>query len=392
MLCDRGVEGAGPGRYTGRRGDPDNWRGIILGANVLLLGGGDAGLKIADGLLRLGGVERLAIADRSAARAAADIDLLNSCHAALVRFAEIDALDTSALEALLRRERPDLIVQAASLISPWSIIGRDHPTAGTLAAAGIGIQLPMQLPIVLSLMTAVRELGLEIPVANLSMPDIIHPVLGTRGLQPTIGLGNVSILQLRCLSAWKQREQQAATTAGPLLRLVGHHCQVYDVMQARAPQQAQDRVRVFIGDEEVTHNDLAYRGRPVSPGRVYNQITAAAALPVLASLLPGAAPLRFSAPAPLGLPGGYPVRIEEQRPALDLPAGLDLAEAVSCNQRFGRRDGIEAIDEQGTVVFTGAARRAVSQLDPGLAEPLDCFRLGARTRRLQELVQAMERG
>ena len=39
----------------------------------------------------------------------------------------------------------------------------------------------------------------------------------------------------------------------------------------------------------------------------YNAVTAAATLPVLEALLPGAPPLRWSTPAPDGLPGGYPV-------------------------------------------------------------------------------------
>ena len=363
-----------------------------LNAKVVLFGGGDAGLKIADGLLRQGGVRQLIIADLNTQRASADIAMLNSCHPALVSFAEIDALDPVALERLLRRSKPDLIVQAASLISPWTIIGRDHPTARMLGAAGIAIQLPMQLPIIATLMRVVHELGWTIPVANLSMPDIIHPILKSQGLAPTIGLGNVSILHQRCLAAWKQREQCAAQPGKPLLRLFGHHCQVYDVMQARAPQDEGYRVKVYNGDGNQRDDELAYQGQPVPPGRVYNVVTAASVLPVLAALLPAAAALRFSVPAPFGLPGGYPVKIENQQLSLDLPDDIDLAQAIEYNNYLGQRDGVESIDADGVVYFTDAAAQSVSKLDPGLTEPLDFKELSERTSRLRKIVDAMGSG
>jgi hypothetical protein len=353
------------------------------------LGAGDAGLKIADGLLRQGGIRRLVIADLNAGRSAADIAMLNSCHMALVSFAEVDALDPGAVERLLRKSKPDLVVQAASLISPWAIIGRDHPTARILGAAGIAIQLPMQLPIVATLMRVVRELGWTIPVANLSMPDIIHPILKCQGLAPTIGLGNVSILQLRCLAAWKHREQRAAAPADPLLRLFGHHCQVYDVMQARAPRHEPYRVKVYRGDGNERDDELAYLGQPVPPGKVYNLVTAASVLPVLGALLPGADPLRFSVPAPFGLPGGYPVKIEQRQLSLDLPEDIDLEQAIEYNNQLGKRDGVESIDDDAVVHFSDAARDAVRQLDSGLAEPLDCKNLGGRAERLRKHVDAM---
>ena len=363
-------------------------QGCILDAKVLLLGAGDVGLQIADGLLRRGGIRRLTVADVNA-QAGARVAMLNSCHSALVAFVELDALDDAAMERLLRHSRPDLVVQCASLISPWSIIGREHPTARALGAAGIGIQLPLQLPIVITLMRALRDLGWTIPVANLSMPDIIHPLLETRGLAPTIGLGNVSILLLRCLAAWKRREQRDARPGDPLLRVIGHHCQVYDVMQAQRPSHEPDRVRVYLGAAGDRDDELAYLGESIMPGRIYNVITAASTLPVLGALLPGAAAVRFSAPAPFGLPGGYPLRFERQQPLLDLPIGVDLDDAVRYNRRLGRRDGVDTIDSSGVVHFTEAARSAVQALDPALAEPLDCDDLAERGRRLREVIAAM---
>ena len=56
------------------------------------------------------------------------------------------------------------------------------------------------------------------------------------------------------------------------------------------PADPADRVRVYLGEEGRRADDLAYRGHPLAPSVDYNLVTAAAALPVLLALLPGAAP------------------------------------------------------------------------------------------------------
>ena len=131
-----------------------------------------------------------------------------------------------------------------------------------------------------------------------------------------------------------------------------------------------ERPQVFLGEDGRRDDALAYRAPAMAPGIRYNPVTAAAALPVLAALLPGAEPLRWSTPAPAGLPGGYPVRIADGSVALDLPPGVTLAAAISFNERMGRDDGVERVDDDGTVHFTARCREAVAGVAPDLAEPL----------------------
>ena len=57
------------------------------------------------------------------------------------------------------------------------------------------------------------------------------------------------------------------------------------------------------------------------------------------------------APAPSGLPGGYPVVVGRRRVDNAPIAGLELVEAVDINERSHRFDGIEAVRDDGTVVF-----------------------------------------
>ena len=61
------------------------------------------------------------------------------------------------------------------------------------------------------------------------------------------------------------------------------------------------------------------------------------------------------APGPKGLPGGYPVRVNASGVELALPTGLTLEEAMHINEAGLRLDGIEHIDEKGTIFFTEEA-------------------------------------
>jgi hypothetical protein len=360
-----------------------------MAASVLIVGAGDAGLKMAAGLVQSGRLRHLTLADPAHGRGPAAAGLLASLGHCPVDFVALDGTRQGDVEALLRRVGPDLLVQSASLVGPWATIGRQDPVAQALSAAGLGIQLPAQLPVLTSVMQAVRAIDYAGPVANLSLPDITHAVLQARGLAPTLGLGNVSMPLLRVRAALRAQAAEigaaeigAAETEPPLIRLVGHHKQVYGVMMAELPKDPEARVRVYLGEEGRRADELAYQGYPLAPSIDYNVVTAAAALPVLLALLPDAAPLRYSAPAPLGLPGGYPVEIAAGAIRLDLPPGADLDEIVAYHRRMGRGDGVEEIAEDGTVFFTEAAKAAVADLDPGLGEPLSPDDALARFERL----------
>jgi hypothetical protein len=156
----------------------------------------------------------------------------------------------------------------------------------------------------------------------------------------------------------------------PLVRLIAHHNQVYNVMKAEMPNDPAERCRVYLGEEGRRADELAYRGYPIIPDIDFNIITAVAALPAILALLPGAEPLRFSVPAPKALPGGYPVIISDGQVELDLPENVDLQEAVDFHRRLTRHDGVEEVTPEGTVLFTDKAKQAVKDIDPHLCEPL----------------------
>ena len=101
-------------------------------------------------------------------------------------------------------------------------------------------------------------------------------ILDRLGLAPAIGLGNVTMSS--CASRGPSRPAGPRGEL-PLVRVIGHHTQVYPVMKAEPPEDPEDRVRVFLGEHGERADHLAYLGHPFAPGIVYNQVTAIACGP-----------------------------------------------------------------------------------------------------------------
>jgi len=353
-------------------------------ARVLVIGPGDMGARIMAGLACAPGVHELVLVGVPAAAGEDAVGMVRSTTDVATRFILADCTDQSVVEPLLTDADPDVIVQCASLMSPWALVGRTDDIARAIASAGLAVTLPMQLPVVRAVMAAVRATEFAGPVANLSFPDVTNVVLDRLGLAPTIGLGNVTMQLLRVRGAL--RAELGPHAELPLVRVIGHHNQVYPVMRTEPPADPDDRVRVFLGEDGERADHLAYMGHPYAPGVVYNQVTAAACIRVVEALLPDAPATRISAPAPLGLPGGYPVVIDDGTITLDLPPGQDLHEVSAWQSSIARNDGVDSIAADGTVTFTEGARDAVAKVAPWLADPLHPDEALERAVRILELI------
>lgn len=97
--------------------------------------------------------------------------------------------------------------------------------------------------------------------------------------------------------------------------------------------------------------------------------------------------VQVHAPGPHGLPGGYPVKVGTGRVLLDLPFGVTREVAISINETGQRRDGIQAILADGTVVFAREQMNIMDQLlgyfmpDMGVRDAAQCaHELGCKYR------------
>ena len=77
------------------------------------------------------------------------LSLGTTCRVSAVR---LNAQDPEALSSVLEDFEPDLIVQCASLQSPWVFLECATPPALGLLAAGFALQVSAQLPIITTMM------------------------------------------------------------------------------------------------------------------------------------------------------------------------------------------------------------------------------------------------
>ncbi|MCU1489773.1 MAG: Saccharopine dehydrogenase binding protein, partial [Acidimicrobiaceae bacterium] len=128
-------------------------------ARVLVIGPGDMGARIMAGLACTPGVHELVLAGVPAAAGEDAVGMVQSTTDVAARFIVADCTDQSAVEALLADGNTDVIVQCASLMSPWALVGRTDDVARAIGSAGLAVMLPMQLPVVRAVMSAVRATG-----------------------------------------------------------------------------------------------------------------------------------------------------------------------------------------------------------------------------------------
>jgi hypothetical protein len=239
-------------------------------STVLIVGLGDMGERVAWGLAAGGRTRRIVLVGRSQPRLEIQAARIASSSDCVVEPVVLDALAQDRVAELLDRVRPDLVVQCASLRSPWALVGREDGAARGVAAAGLGLRLPHQLPVVLAVMRAAKDAGYDGPIANLSLPDLTGPVLRSLGLAPTVGLGNVGMMLRRVRAVLRAGAPEAQL---PVVRVLGHHSQVYGVMQALEPASPDDRCRVYLGEDGQRDDALAYLAEPLAPGVGYNAVT-----------------------------------------------------------------------------------------------------------------------
>jgi hypothetical protein len=293
-------------------------------------------------------------------------DIARACH---VRAAVSGANVHFAAELLadevdaLTRLRPDVLVCCASTQSPYE--KNLQPSAWTrlIEEAGFGLTLPFQAHVVVRLARAVAQVSPGTLLINGCFPDAVNPLLAALGLPVHCGIGNVATLAA-CL--------QAALDLPDQLAVLGHHVHLAAPGLARGASERSeeardtaDEVLVWRDGERVPGVTALLAAARALPRTELNAIAGHAAARLLLDLLSGAE-ICTNLPGPLGLPGGYPVRLAGDAITLNLPAGLSRADAIDWNIRAGHRDGVEVRD--GRVSYPPQAAAALATHLPDLAE------------------------
>ncbi len=355
----------------------------------MLIGLGDLGAAVLEVLARQETAAHIVVCSRNAERGIARTNVARLGAVAQgydpsIRFVPLDLNDAGAVAETVQREAPDLIFSAATLQTWWLADLLPQDAANALKKARFGAWLPIHLTLTLKLMQALHDAAYRGITLTAPFPDVVNHVLGKLGLAPTCGVGNLDeiVPKVRLLAS----ERLEATLDAIDVVLVAHHALGTAAFGAQTGEVPPYYLRVYYEGRDVTERvnatELLLKPYPLTEGAASCFLTAGTVAKLIRAVL-GDTETYLHAPAPHGLPGGYPliVRGGDVEPApLE---GLSLEEAIDINERSHPFDGIERVESDGTAVF---CQQDVEALRQTLG--YDCPRLkpAESERRAEELM------
>jgi hypothetical protein len=356
---------------------------------VLVIGLGGLGSWILELLARTDGISYVVGADfhedwgRSKIHTVASGAVLQGYYPRL-EFVRIDLQDVDATAETISRLKPLLILNCATLQTWWVRYQQLPPDkAKRLGEAGPGPWLPTHMALARKLMLAIRTCGWQGFVINSGYADCSNMVLAKRGLAPTIGLGNTDLILPGIQIMVAERLGVPVRNVSVYAVLHHYHYRCFSRRPTGAPPYF---LRAMVGDRDVTGqfdtDQLLYEAVQIQlHGEHLNPVVAASGVKNALALLLDTGLLTHS-PGPQGLPGAYPVRLSAAGAEVFLPVGITLEEAVAINKTAQRGDGIQQVEDDGTVVYTEKAIQALKEvLDYDLA-PLSFDECDERAREL----------
>lgn len=340
---------------------------------ILLVGVGELGGILLEYLCRIPGICEIVVADcnadwgfrktNSAIEGASYMGLYPK-----ISFHQIDLLNIEKTAEFLSEINPTIICNGTTLQS-WWVVNELPPEINAKIyklQCGLGPWAAMHLALISKLMKAVKMAGIDSYVVNAAYPDVTNPSLSKIGLAPTIGIGNMGLIVPYVQKAASEILNVPMRNVG--MEMIAHHYHCYYWCRNGSGHDAPFYLRVYVGQEDVTEKlgdmvqfiaEIAKRG--IRPGGRHGQFV------VAASFLKNTLAIYYDtgeiihAPGPLGLEGGYPVRLSRAGAEVVPPKGMTLEQARDLNLKAQQFEGIQEIKDNGDVVFMDEAYRTFKE-------------------------------
>jgi len=278
-----------------------------------------------------------------------------------IEFRRIDLNNIEETAKTIKEVNPRIIYNATTLQSWWVIDALPKEVHKKIYKdfCGLGPWVPMHLLLVYKLMQAVKTSGVSSLVINSSFPDLVNPILAKVGLGPNVGIGNIDLITV----PWRKvvSEMLNAPMRSVQVYIFGHHYSSYNLGRTGTGLDAPYYIKIMVEDKDVTKNfDIKILAKEIpkrakrTTGTQINWVVASSAVRIILGILNDTNEITH-APGPEGLVGGYPVRLNREGAKVFLPEGVSRERAIQINEEAQKWDGIEKIEEDGTVVFTNEA-------------------------------------
>lgn len=334
--------------------------------DAMVIGLGTVGMGILHYLFLEPGISKVVTADIGE-------DGLGKTHLALnvanhlghfpaAEFRKMDVFgDIEKNAEIIKEVNPRVIISGISMVSPRAIrraLSSPELYAELVEVCGAGLLFPLQLRGAYNLGLAIKEANIDTFVVNSSYPDGVGPALRTQGLAPTVGLGNLDILVPSIRREVADREYVKPRDV--MIFLVAPH---FSFMWLVAGKPEPDKfcpyfLKIFVDSKDISgkydtgkllKESAAVHAQLGLGAPEYPTVSASGAKNALALMLDRK--VLTHAPSPNGMPGGYPVRLGSGGAKIVLPEGITEKEAIEINLEGQRREGIEEIRDDGTIVL-----------------------------------------
>jgi len=266
---------------------------------------------------------------------------------------QLDLFDMEKTTELIRKEKPVAVINC-TVLHTWHLISQlPHELYSKISEAALGAWLPCQLALSMNLAQAIKDSGENPYYINTSLSCLTNPVLGKIGLAPTIGIGNVDLIAPAILTYIAQ-QRGISRTRIETFQVCHHQHWVYP-REAGYKPDAPFFLKIMIDGIDVTHEfdtkKVMYESvKLYSPTIEFSTVSASSTIKNLKALVFDQG-IRTHSPGPLGLPGGYPIILDSSGATLALPPEITVEEAIAMNVKSSQLDGIQEIQDDGTVVF-----------------------------------------
>lgn len=282
-------------------------------------------------------------------------------------------LDWSSSESLAKivgELKPKVIVQTASMQSPWALAERNGWST-LVQNGGYGLGTPFHAILTARLVHAIELACTDTTIINGAYPDVANSVIQAAGLKSPIGFGNADIIAVAATALLGSRKP------GTVRVLAQWEPHVADFRQP-ADKRLNVNPRAWIDGKEIDNFMQRFKEIkfPLGSDDSLNQLTGTTVVPMAIALVTDGEYIGHAA-GPFGLPGGYPVRIRNGEVSLNLPEGVTLNEAVAFNKGFEEMEGLHVDMKAKKLLHVGKTLNALRSVKSSLADGYAIDSLGA---------------
>jgi hypothetical protein len=262
---------------------------------------------------------------------------------------EIDLVKEGATEQLIADTRPTIAVQGASIQTSSVISDTGNQWTALVAEGGLSATAVFQALISSRMARSISKFSPETALINCGFPDVVNSIISALGFNVLSGTGNVAILS-NVFAGAKGITDQAR------IQVIAHYQNLAAWRRPSSERVGTRPCRVFIDGNEVADVFKEFEGVKLTTEPAI-EISGASGVTLIAAYAANK-PWTGHVPGPNGLPGGYPVKLQDRVLHLNLPHSVTEQEAIAWNTSFEEEKGL--IIRNGRVEYTGDLKTALT--------------------------------